>query len=665
MSKLNQLIILLLLGLIPLNDFYANQGTETELAYNPTLKAASQFTLDKRQQLLKTLPFTDTEDFQLVKKGLIKRPQKVEIKDDSGNVVWELGNYDFLKDAAGNETINPSLERQAILNMAYGLYQVTDRIYQVRGYDLSNISFIKGDTGWIIIDPLLTAPTAKAAFQLLTQELGKFPVHAVIYSHAHADHFGGVKGVVSQEDVDSGKVQILAPRGFMEHAIKENVLAGNAMTRRATYQYGNILKKGAKGQVDAAIGKGLSTGVIGLIAPTREIIKDEETLIIDGVEMVMQNTPGTESPAEMNTFFPQFKTIWLAENVIGTVHNIYTLRGAEIRDAQAWSKYINKVIHRFADKSEVMFASHSWPRWGRDYIVEVLEKQRDLYGYLHDKTLNLANRGVTINEIHNELVVPDILAHEWYNRGYHGSYSHNVRGIINKYLGFYDMNPANLNKLSPADSAKKYVSMMGGAEKILQQADKAFAKGEYRWVAELLNHLVLAEPENMKARMLQADTLEQLGYQSESAGWRNNYLVAAYELRNGLPESAAATKAGPDLIKAMSTELIFDFLGVRLNTDKALDKSFSINMILPDINETFLLELKNAHLNNIANVTSQKADVSVTINRKDLNLLLLKQVSFQQLLKNGAMKTNGDPMIFGQLLTMMDDFPFWFNIITP
>jgi alkyl sulfatase BDS1-like metallo-beta-lactamase superfamily hydrolase len=544
----------------------ANANTNTEL------KPASKYTVAHQAELLKNLPFSDKLDFTLAEKGLIKRPEKLIIKDQAGNVVWELGNYKFLLDNKNIDTVNPSLLRQAKLNMAYGLYQVTDRIYQVRGYDLANITFIKGDSGWIIFDPLLTAATSRAALALVTQELGEFPVKAVIYSHAH---------------------------------------------------------------------------------------------VVDGIEMVMQNTPGTESPAEMNTYFPQFKTLWLAENVTGTLHNVYTLRGAEVRDSQAWSKFINKVIYRFANDSDVMFASHSWPRWGKEYIIEVLEKQRDMYGFLHDKTLNLANKGVTINEIHNQLSVPDVLAHQWYNRGYHGTYSHNVRGIINKYLGFYDSNPANLNKLSPTESSVKYVELMGGAENVLTQAKKAFKKGEYRWVAELLNHLVFAQPDNTQAKNLQADTLEQLGYQAENAGWRNSYLAAAFELRHGIPKTAKATKGGPDMIKAMNSELIFDYLGVRLNSDKALAHQFKINVVLPDRNEKFLLELKNAHLNNIENVQDKKADLTVTINRKDLNFLLLKQVSFQQLVESGKVQLDGNGQVFGQLLMMMDEFPFWFNVVTP
>ncbi|WP_323845978.1 alkyl/aryl-sulfatase [Microbulbifer magnicolonia] len=634
-------------------------------ATGPEPKQATAATKAYQQSVRQSLPFSDTKDFELVEKGLLKRPAAVEIKDEQGNVVWNLGSYDYLAGDQSHETINPSLERQAKLNMAYGLFKVTDRIYQVRGYDLANITFIAGDTGWIVIDPLLTPATAKAAFKLVTEVLGERPVHAVIYSHAHVDHFGGVKGIVSQADVDSGKVQVIAPRGFMEHAVKENVLAGNAMTRRATYQYANILPKGPKGQVDSAIGKGISTGVMGLIAPTRTIEQDEETLVIDGIEMRMQNTPDTESPAEMNTYFPQFKALWTAENVTGTLHNVYTLRGAQIRDAQGWSKYINQLVHGYGKQAEVMFASHSWPRWGNGYLTEVLKKQRDLYGYLHDQTLNLANKGVTINEIQDQITVPDSLAHEWYNRGYHGSYKHNARGIINKYLGYFDMNPANLNPLSPADSAPRYVEAMGGAEAVMNLARKAYDKGDYRWAAEVLNNLVFAEPNNQPARNLQADIFEQMGYQAENSGWRNVYLVAAYELRNGVPTNARATKAGPDMVRAMSTELLFDFLGVKLDAKKAEGKAFAINFVLPDRSESFLLELENSHLNNIAGVQSKDADVTVTINRSDLDLLFTRQKPFPELVKSGALKMDGNQQTFVQLMTMLEEFPFWFNVVTP
>jgi alkyl sulfatase BDS1-like metallo-beta-lactamase superfamily hydrolase len=641
--------------------FYSLQISAGELSP----KVASKATLEYQLSVKNALPFNDKEDFELAEKGLIKRPEKLEIRDESGQVVWELGNYKFLFSEQYHDSINPSLERQARLNMQYGLFKVSDRIYQVRGYDLANMTLIKGDTGWIIFDTLLTPATAKAAFALVTQELGEFPIKAVVYSHAHADHFGGVTGIVSRSQVQSGNVEILAPRDFMEHAIKENVLAGNAMTRRASYQYGNVLEKSEFGLVDAAIGKGLSNGLIGLIAPSRIIEDDEETLTIDGIEMVFQNTPDTESPSEMNTYFPQFKALWTAENVVGTMHNVYTLRGAAVRDAQGWSKYINQLIHNYAKEAEVVFASHSWPRWGNDYLIHVLEKQRDLYGYLHDKTLNLANKGVTINEIHNELNVPDVLAHEWYNRGYHGSYSHNVRGVLNRYLGFFDMNPANLNNLSPTDSAPKYVDAMGGAQKVIALAQQAHKDGEYRWGAELLNKLIFAQPTNVAARLLQADIFEQMGYQAESAGWRNTYLAGAFELRHGLPERINAAKVGPDIIAAMSSELIFDYLGVRLNTDKALGKHLTINIVFPDNNEKFLLELKNAHLNNIEGVQSENANVTVVMDRSDLNLMLMKIKTFPELVQSGAITFDGDINAFVSILQMLEEFPFWFNIVTP
>jgi alkyl sulfatase BDS1-like metallo-beta-lactamase superfamily hydrolase len=633
--------------------------------YSAIPKPATNSTQEQQTLVTKSLPFNDVLDFELAEKGLIKRPERLEILDDNGNVVWELGNYDFLTSENYHGTINPSLERQARLNMSYGLYEVTERIYQVRGYDLSNISFIKGDSGWIIFDPLLTPATAKAAFELVTQELGEFPVKAVVYSHAHADHFGGVKGVVSQEQVNSGEVQVIAPKDFMEHAIKENILAGNAMTRRASYQYGTVLDKSPMGQVDAAIGKGLSTGFIGLIAPTRVIEEDQETLTIDGVTMIMQNTPSTESPAEMNTYFPQFKTLWMAENVTGTLHNVYTLRGAEVRDALGWSKFINQVIFGFAKDADVMFASHSWPRWGNEYLIEILEKQRDMYGFLHDQTLNLANKGVTINEIHNELEVPDALSKHWYNRGYHGSYSHNVRGIINKYLGFFDMNPANLNKLSPADSAPRYVEAIGGAENVLTLAQQAFEKGEYRWAAELLNNLIFAQPTNRQALLLQADIFEQMGYQAESAGWRNTYLAGAWELRNGLPNQAASTQAGPDMIQAMSSEMLFDLLGVKLDINKAKNRHFKINIIIPDRQEKFALELKNSHLNNIQAQQFEDPNVTVTVKRKYLDQVLMKTMTFKQLIANNQIAFDGDANVFFGLMQMMEDFPFWFNVTTP
>ncbi len=629
-------------------------------------KPPTSFTEAAQEQVRQTLPFSDRADFDRVEKGLIKRPDNLVIKNDDGSVAWQLGDYDFIKAAKDLGSVNPSLMRQAQLNLSYGLFKVTDGIYQVRGYDLANTTFIEGKTGWIVIDTLTTPATSKAAYALVSQELGQKPIRAIIYSHAHVDHFGGVKGLVSQEQVDKGEVQIIAPKGFMEAAIKENVMAGNAMIRRATYQYGTVLPKGPQGQVDMAIGKGVAHGPLSIIAPTKLIDGELQDLEIDGVPFTFQNTPGTESPAEMNVWLPQQKALLMAENVTATLHNLYTLRGAETRDPLGWSKYINEALHRFGDKAEVMFAVHNWPRWGHEDIVRTLEKQRDMYGYLNDQTLHLANNGVTINQIHERLKVPPELANEWFNRGYHGSVSHNVRAVVNKYLGYYDSNPATLNPLAPEDSAKKYVEFMGGADHLLQMAKASFDKGEYRWVVEVVNKLVFADPSNQAARNLQADALEQLGYQAENAGWRNSYLVAAQELRNGVPRNLPSLRvSNPDALAAMDTGLLFDYLGVRMNAQKAEGEDFSINLVLPDKNEQYLLELKNSHLNNIKGVQSENAGQTVTIDRADLNRLMLKEVSPVRLVFEGKLKSSGNPLLLAKLFGMLDDFDFWFDIVTP
>ncbi|KYN86971.1 hypothetical protein ATY35_12645 [Vibrio cidicii] len=609
-------------------------------SFTAETKAPSATTQAFAAEQRSSLPFADQEDFRLVEKGLIAQQKDLQIKDASGKVVWELGNYSFLLDGRDYDSIHPSLQRQAQLNMHHGLYKVSERIYQVRGYDLANITFVQGDTGWIVFDPLTVPATAKAALDFVNQELGERPVKAVVYSHAHADHFGGVKGIVSQEQVDRGEVPIIAPKGFLEHAVAENVLAGNAMSRRTTYQYGNVLPKGATGQVDAAIGKNVAQGEVSLIAPTKVITEQTETLEIDGVTMEFQNT-------------------------VGGLHNVYTLRGAEVRDAKAWSKYINESIHMYAKEADVMFASHTWPLWGNDNINHFLRKQRDMYGYIHDQALRLANHGVTINEIQDEFQVPDVLAHEWYNRGYHGSYHRNAKAVINKYLGYFDMNPATLRPLSPTDAAPKYVAAMGGMANVLKQGQAAFDQGEYRWCAEIVDKAVFAEPSNQQARYLQADCLEQLGYQSESAGERNTYLMGAYELRNGVPNVSATKTAGADTVVAMDTELFLDYLGVRLNGDKAAGTDYTINFVLPDVNEKFLVELENAHLNNLKGIQSDKPDMTLTINRAELNKVLMGKSTIQQLAKEGKATIEGNAKALTDIAGMLDDFEFWFNIIEP
>ena len=628
-------------------------------------KQASTYTIELQTGLRKSLPFEDKRDFEEAKRGFIAAPEYKQIMADAGNVAWDMGSYEFLlKDGATFDTINPSLQRQAILNMAYGLYEVVPgKIYQVRGFDLANISFIKGKTGWIVFDPLTAKETARAALKLINEQLGKRPVVAVVYSHSHADHFGGVRGVVNETDVKSGKVKVIAPEGFMHHAIAENVMAGNAMTRRMFFQYGVLLPRSPYGHVDQSIGKNTAAGNLGLIEPNVIIKKDFEELTIDGIKMVFQNTPGTEAPAEMNTWFPDIKTFWAAENITGTIHNIYTLRGALVRDALEWSKQINIALHKFGQDAEVMFASHSWPRWGNDRIQEVMRAQRDTYAHLNNQVLHLANQGVTINQIHNVYKLPDSLRDQWAAHSYHGSEEHNSRAVLNRYLGYWDANPATLIPLSPEDSAPLYVEMMGGADNIIKKGKKLFDKGKYLHATEILNKLVYAEPDNQNAKDLLADNFEQIGYQKESPSVRNSFLAAAYELRHGMPEGASPKSTGPDMIRGMSTGLWLDFLGVRLDVAKAEGKHFIINFITPDNGEKYLVELSNSALTNIEGVTSKKADLSITMNRSDLNQVMMGAVSFDDQIDAGKVKLKGDRKSYDELKTMLSTFTMAFELL--
>jgi alkyl sulfatase BDS1-like metallo-beta-lactamase superfamily hydrolase len=574
-----------------------------------------------------------------------------------------MGKYEFLLEGKDFDSIHPSLQRQAILNMNYGLYEVIPGIYQVRGYDLANISFIKSKTGWIIFDPLTAKETAKAALDFINEKLGKRPVVAVVYSHSHADHFGGVRGVVDEADVRSGKVKIIAPVGFMDHAVSENVYAGNAMSRRLFYQYGVLLPASPFGHVDQSIGKNTAAGNLGLIEPN-VIIKDYiEELTVDGVKMVFQNTPGTEAPAEMNTYFPDLKAFWAAENITGTIHNIYTLRGALIRDALEWSKQINEALYRFGQDAEVMFASHSWPRWGNDRIQEVMRGQRDMYAHLNNQVLHFANQGVTINQIHNVYEVPESLQQQWYARGYHGSFEHNSRGVLNRYLGYWDANPTTLIPLSPEDSAPLYVEMMGGASKIIAKGKELYRQGKYRHAQEILNKLVYAEPHNQVAKDLLADAFEQFGYQQESPSVRNSFLAAALELRSGIPEGASPKTGGPDLVRAMTTDLFLDFLGIRVDSKKAEGMAFKINIDMPDNGEQFVLEMSNATLTNIKGRQADDPDLTITVNRSDLETVMMGKTTFDDQIKTGKAKLKGNREVYEQLKSTLVQFELGFEMM--
>ena len=617
----------------------------------------STYTIELQNGLRKTLPFDDKRDFEEAQKGFIAAPAYKQIMADAGNVAWDMGSYDFLLQGKDFDSVHPSLQRQAILNMAYGLYEVVPgKIYQVRGFDLANISFIKSDNGWIVFDPLTAKETARAALELVNEKLGTRPVVAVVYSHSHADHFGGVRGVVDEEDVKSGKVKIIAPAGFMEHAVAENVYAGNAMTRRMYFQYGVLLPRSPFGHVDQSIGKNTAAGNLGLIEPNVYITKDYETLNVDGVEMEFQNTPGTEAPAEMNTYFPQFQAFWAAENITGTIHNIYTLRGALVRDALAWSKNINNALYRYGNHAQVMFASHTWPRWGSERIQEVMRTQRDSYANLNNDVLHLANNGVTINEVQNVYKQPDSLKSQWAAHSYHGSEEHNSRAVINRYLGFWDANPATLTPLSPKDSAPLYVEMMGGSAKIIAKGKQLYSQGKYREAMEIVNKLVYAEPNNAAAKDLLANIFEQIGYQKESPSVRNSFLGAAYELRHGMPSGVSPKSNGPDLIKAMNTELWLNSLGISVDSKKATGMKFTINLFTPDNGEKFVIEMSNSTLTNIKGQQAKNPDLTITINRSDLEQIMGGKTTFDALIAQGKAKFDGDRKPFEQLKSTLTIF---------
>ena len=632
--------------------------------FHPKGKPPSKYTVEQRQALRASLPFEDQRDFEESKRGFVAAPSYKQIKGEAGNVAWDMGSFGFLLEGKDFDSIHPSLQRQAVLNMGYGLYEVVPgRIWQVRGFDLSNISFIKGDTGWIVFDPLVSKETAAAALAFANERLGQRPVVAVVYSHSHSDHFGGVRGVVDEADVKSGKVQVIAPIGFMEHAVAEYVYAGNVMTRRAFYQYGLLLPRSPFGYVDQAIGKAVSAGTSGLIAPTRIIAADIEELTVDGIRMVFQNTPGTEAPAEMNTWFPQFKAFWAAENITATIHNIYTLRGALVRDALQWSKSINEALYLFGRQADVMFSAHSWPRWGNERIQDVMRVQRDVYANLNNGVLHAANQGVTINEIHNEYRLPASLQKRWEAHSYHGSEEHNSRAVINRYLGYWDGNPATLVPMSPSDSAPLYVEMMGGAEKIMAKGRELCAAGQYLLATEILNKLVYAEPGNQAAKDLLADAFEQIGYQKESSSLRNSFLAAALELRSGIPGGLPLRAASPDTIRGMPTELWLDYLGILLDGRKAERLRFVINVVTPDNGEQFVLELSNSTLTNISGVQAPEADLTVTINRADLEPVMMQKTTFRAQAEAGRARLEGNAQVLDQLMGCLVEFDQYFEIM--
>ncbi|WP_316184999.1 alkyl/aryl-sulfatase [Bradyrhizobium sp. SZCCHNRI1003] len=612
----------------------------------------------------KDLPFADRADFDDAKRGFIATVQDGVIAGPRGPA-FDTRPFAFLNSDQVPPTVNPSLWRQAQLNAANGLFQVTDRVYQVRGLDISNMTIIEGDSGLILIDPLLSNETAKAALDLYLKHRPAKPVVAVVYTHSHIDHFGGAKGVITAEDAASGKVKVLAPDGFMEHAVAENVIAGAAMARRAQYMYGINLPISERGQIDIGLGKALSRGTNSLIPPNDLIKQDYETRTIDGVEIEFHLVPGSEAPAEMLLYFPQFKLLDMAEDATHNMHNLYTLRGAEIRDGRMWSRYIDDAIARYGDRTDVVIAQHHWPMWGNERIVAFLKRHRDLYKFIHDQTVRLLNHGLTSTEIAEKLKLPASLAGDWSARGYYGTLSHNAKAVYQFYLGWYDANPADLNPLPRSESAKKTIDYMGGADAVLARAQEDFKAGQYRWVASIMSQLVFADPENKAARALGADALEQLGYQSEAATWRDAYLTGAAELRNGPPKPQAAAAANAELLKGVSIDLAFDFLGVRLNAAKAEGKHIVINWTFTDSGETQVMNLENSALTHRAGPLDDKADAGVKLTRATFDAISSKQRTMLAAVATGEVALSGNPLKLQELFAMFDEFAGGFAIVEP
>lgn len=605
------------------------------------------------------LPFDDTADFDDADRGFLAALSPCVIKAVDGRVVWDNDAYAFL-DGDAPPSVHPSLWRQSQLCAKQGLYEVIEGIYQVRGFDLSNISFIEGDTGVIVIDPLISTETAAAALALYRAHRGERPVVAVIYTHSHVDHFGGVLGVTTQADVDAGKVAVIAPEGFTEHAVQENVYAGTAMARRATYMYGTQLPIGVQGQVGCGLGQRTSTGEVALIVPTIDITRTGETHTFDGVEIEFQMAPGTEAPAEMHFYFPRYRALCMAENATHNLHNLLTLRGALVRDPHVWAGYLTEAIDRFADRTDVVFASHHWPTWGRDRIVDFLSVQRDLYAYLHDQTLRLLNQGYTGVEIAERFQLPPALHKAWHTHGYYGSVSHNVKAVYQRYMGWFDGNPARLWPHPPEAIGPRYVEAMGGADRVVELAQAAFNTGDFRWAATLLDHVIFTDENHRRARELYADTLEQLAYGAENAVWRNFFLSGAMELRDGNFGTATQPSA-PTLLAQLTPEQIFDILAISVNGPRAWDLDIAVDVTFLDTGTNYRLTLRNGvlvHRQVPADAATAQAGVRVADTLRLLALAAGDNAS-------PGLDVTGDTAVLTSLLAAVDRPDPAFNIITP
>lgn len=634
-----------------------------ESPIDPTPRAASKHTRNSNARAAAALSFDDPGDWERARRGLVATIESGRIALGD-HTVWDVANHDFVRDSeAPPESVHPGLWRQARLNCIHGLFQVAEGVWQARGYDIANVTFIAGTQGWVVIDPLTTASTAAACLVLANQHLGERPVTAVIYTHSHVDHYGGVEGVTTPAAVAAGDVRVIAPDGFLREAVNENVMAGPAMIRRAAFQFGPLLPKGPREQVDAGLGKGLPAGPPSLIAPTETIRETGEELVVDGIRIVFQNTPDAEAPAEMNFHFPDKRLLCMAENCTHTLHNVYPIRGAQVRDALAWSKYINEALYLFGDESDVSFSSHHWPRFGRGDVHTFLERQRDVYRWLNDQTMRLANRGESAVEIAEELELPACFGAHSDVQGYYGTVSHNVRSVYARYLGWYDANPATLNPLPPQPAAERYVEFMGGAEEVLRRAHEYFERGEYRWVVQVVNHVVFAEPGNADARDLQAAALEQLGYQAESATWRNAYLQGARELRHGVPKIPLMLNLRS--FEAMTAEQVFDIVGVRFDPSRFEGENGEINVRFRDLEEQHVLGITSAAIHHLPQRRSAEAVLDLTLTRGMVANLLMFSTTPADAIASGEIAAEGRVDLLERLLAALDRPGMMWPVVEP
>ncbi|MFJ7949647.1 alkyl/aryl-sulfatase [Streptomyces sp. NPDC096354] len=625
-------------------------------------KAAQPFIAQQQAELRDRLPFSDIKDSEDAERGLIARRVPNAVRADDGRIVWDNDTYAFLTGDAP-DTVNPSLWRQSQLVAEQGLFEVVEGIYQVRGLDLSNITFVEGATGVIVIDPLISTETAAAALALYREHRGERPVTGVLYTHSHVDHFGGVKGVTTQEDVDAGRVPVLAPQDFTEHAVAENVYAGTAMGRRAAYMYGAALARGPQGPVGAGLGQTTSTGTVTLIPPTLSVTTTGQQETVDGVRMVFQMAPNTEAPAELLIHFPDFRALCTAEDATHTLHNLLTLRGAVVRDPRAWSHALTETVDLFGGSTDVAFASHHWPTWGQERIVTFLETQRDLYGYLHDQSLRLINKGWTGIEIAEHLQLPPALENAWNTHGYYGSVSHNLKAIYQRYMGWFDGNPAHLWQHPPVEAGRRYVEFMGGADAVVDKARGSFEAGDYRWAAEVLSHVVFAEPDHAAARALLADTFEQLGYGAENGTWRNFYLSGTTELREGQFGTPTVT-ASADIVAHLTPTMLFDAIAIQIDGPKAWEEKITIDVHLTDVDERYRLRLRNGVLSYTAAPQKTAAAVTLTSSVRALSELAVTGLTLEGLDRAGV-RVEGDASALHRLTAVLDPGDQDFPIVTP